>query len=407
MLDSPDLGSLVTLLWGGTTHGARLAEGRSHQAARLDEVAVVSPFGRPRALLPALPARALARALTSYPGLRDRRTRLRRSLVAMGALARLPGWVTQARVVATGPAVDPGGDGLAAQLQSLVGGSHGCMLVLRTIDAHYKPTVQLLDASGATLGFAKIGWNEGTARMVRREHDASARLRATRGQCGEVSTPATLAMGSHRGVPYHITSPLPASVQRPAPDDPLAHAAAAIADAQPVASLAGTDYLARTADRARVLGGSSLEVAVLRALADSHGPWTVGAWHGDWVPWNIGLDGATVWAWDWEHSTDEVPYGFDVLHWLITQPHVTAGMGVGDSAHAARQRLRAQPGLVGPNARDPRTADLLLAAYLLELRLRSAELEAAAPTQPALYPGIDNALRWIYNSLSSTPNHSQ
>ena len=41
-----------------------------------------------------------------------------------------------------------------------------------------------------------------------------------------------------------------------------------------------------------------------------------GAWHGDWVPWNMARHGDEVLLWDWEHYEEGVPVGFDALHFL-------------------------------------------------------------------------------------------
>ena len=40
-----------------------------------------------------------------------------------------------------------------------------------------------------------------------------------------------------------------------------------------------------------------------------------GRMHGDWIPDNLGRSAAGWSVWDWEHSSDDAPVGFDLLHW--------------------------------------------------------------------------------------------
>src|SRR5690606_19279441 len=44
---------------------------------------------------------------------------------------------------------------------------------------------------------------------------------------------------------------------------------------------------------------------------------TLGAWHGDWTPWNMAWDGTQVLLWDFERFATGVPVGFDRVHYAL------------------------------------------------------------------------------------------
>jgi len=96
-------------------------------------------------------------------------------------------------------------------------------------------------------------------------------------------------------------------------------------------------------------------------------PLWFGAWHGDWVPWNMARDGARVVLWDWEHYEEGVPRGFDALHFRGQQlrnadrKHLDRGEEVW---WTERRALLAQLGVPGE------VADLTAVLYLLRVNVR-------------------------------------
>jgi hypothetical protein len=43
----------------------------------------------------------------------------------------------------------------------------------------------------------------------------------------------------------------------------------------------------------------------------------LGAWHGDFTPWNMMSVGGRTWLWDWEQFALDVPTGLDELHYCV------------------------------------------------------------------------------------------
>ena len=51
----------------------------------------------------------------------------------------------------------------------------------------------------------------------------------------------------------------------------------------------------------------------------------LGAWHGDWTPWNMTATTEGLLVWDWERFGTEVPVGFDPLHYRLQAAIVRDG----------------------------------------------------------------------------------
>ena len=84
----------------------------------------------------------------------------------------------------------------------------------------------------------------------------------------------------------------------------------------------------------------SLE-AVERYAGDEALP--VGAWHGDWTPWNMGWRGKRLVLWDWERFQIGAPFGLDALRYAVDARCRKDGFradavlaGLVDAGHAAR-----------------------------------------------------------------------
>jgi hypothetical protein len=93
----------------------------------------------------------------------------------------------------------------------------------------------------------------------------------------------------------------------------------------------------------------------------------MGAWHGDWTPWNMARQGDRVVLWDWERFEAGVPVGFDALHYDL-QSAVRRGRLKPPEAVAA---LTARAGsLLGPFGVDRRAVRSVVSTYLLEIGAR-------------------------------------
>lgn len=80
----------------------------------------------------------------------------------------------------------------------------------------------------------------------------------------------------------------------------------------------------RTAE-ARELLGETLEV--LRDT-DADRALPVGAWHGDWTPWNMSRRRGKLQLWDWERFETGVPLGLDRCHYGVNAVCRRDGLGL-------------------------------------------------------------------------------
>ena len=48
-----------------------------------------------------------------------------------------------------------------------------------------------------------------------------------------------------------------------------------------------------------------------------NGPLPLGAWHGDWTPWNMSRRRGRLQLWDWERFETGVPLGLDRCHYGV------------------------------------------------------------------------------------------
>jgi hypothetical protein len=75
------------------------------------------------------------------------------------------------------------------------------------------------------------------------------------------------------------------------------------------------------ADAARVRDEASRTrlLAALDRIEQHHGDVTVrvGAWHGDFTPWNMSRRGDELLLWDWERFETGVPAGLDRCHYAV------------------------------------------------------------------------------------------
>ena len=55
----------------------------------------------------------------------------------------------------------------------------------------------------------------------------------------------------------------------------------------------------------------------LDVLAREQRPLSIGAWHGDWTPWNMSRRRGRLQLWDWERFETGVPLGLDRCHYAV------------------------------------------------------------------------------------------
>lgn len=384
-LDERDLAWVVDIVWpwrGGD------AVGPSDRLRASNHRAFPSPR-RPLVVLPGLTRRATIRALAFRPRLQSRSNRLLRYSAAA--------WVLLSPSRPHGKGQHLGSD-LLASLSERFGRLVWVVTLLGRRDPNRKPVLQLVDELGRTLGFAKVGWNPPTQRLVQNEVDALRRLGSARAVPGVPLAPELLWSDELYGVHVAVTGPLPVGARawanhRPPPRAAmLAVAAACSATGRIEHPHAGQLQLWSDHERRlRAIAGGDPRVT---SDADSLTGWLAGArarvppnvtlpeggWHGDWAPWNLAVVSGRVVAWDWEHSGAGKPVGFDAIHYLLAVSLHVDRVAIPEAV----ARLYGQATLhLPPLGVAPVTVTVLVSAYLVERWLRITELAGnEAPLDP-------------------------
>ncbi|MDQ4005780.1 MAG: hypothetical protein M3135_05700, partial [Actinomycetota bacterium] len=245
---------------------------------------------------------------------------------------------------------------------------------------------------------AKVGWNAPTRRGVENEADALEAF--PRGDL-PLAAPALLHRGAWQDLTLLVTAPLPGRARRYRPLD-------RVPDVEITRAVSGLGTVSRgpLVDSAyvralgeRVANEASLQ-GLLAGVLERAGDLVLeyGAWHGDWVPWNLARHRGRLHVLDWEHWGREVPLGFDVVHFMFQVAFVARGRPLEESFATAR---RDAPALLERLGAPSGAADAILRLYFAEITLRAhrAALEGAF-SNPRFYP---RALSLAAEPLSSTP----
>lgn len=330
------------------------------------EYLVLPHARRPRLLVPAAEGRAAAAAVRHATEPRSWRARLARELAAAalraGAARRLP--LDRIRVEAAGS--------LEPHLAERLGSPVRLAIHIGPARANRKPVLQLLTTAGEPVGFAKLGTNPLTRRLVRSETAALTALSHLR--LRQLTVPRILHTGPWRAHQLLVQSPLPVWLPRTRLDpDRLALAMREVAYCcgTSQAPLGTSRYWNRLRDRVAAVAGTSDGATLATAAATlvaraGEVPLRYGAWHGDWSPWNMATLPATLLVWDWERFTVDVPVGFDAVHYHL-QHRLCSGP---DAAAALRETLARADRLLAPFAVPPAAAQPTALLYLVDLAAR-------------------------------------
>lgn len=327
---------------------------------------VVPDAANPRLVLPAGRVAAAA-AVRRYSATRSRAAAARSGLLAAALRAGAGPLLLRDRLVVREQAGDAGS--LVAHLRAALGRDLVVSFHLGPPRANRKPVLQLLSRQGAPLGFAKVGVNELTRRLVDAEHGALASL--ARVSLRTVEVPAVLHHGRYGDVTLLVQSALPVW-QGARTVDPGVRTAAMreVAEHAGVRSgpVAASDW-ARTR-RTRLDGVDdratrALLAGVLEAAGGQRLPF--GAWHGDWTPWNMTVRDGRALVWDWERFAVGVPVGFDAVHYALQEALWRKGA---DPRQVTGQVLGTVPALLAPFGLDPAAAGTVGRLYLVELATR-------------------------------------
>jgi len=353
------------------------------------EFLVLPSRTRPRLLVPAdLPRadrshviRAALQRVSAVDGRREVAARRGVGVLASGPLGPLL-FSTTARVA---PVDDRS---VEAYLARVVGCELRLSVQVGAERANAKPVLGVYRAAGGVeLGFAKVGSSALAGRLVASESATLTRLAAVRLSALEI--PPVLHTGRWQGAEVLLLATVRGSrgADRGLPYDAM----------REVATVGGThDVLLRDSPwvrslRARITVAGGMHADSLNTLLDAlvsrdgDRRLTHGTWHGDWGPWNMAWSGARPVVWDWERCADEVPVGFDAVHFVAHQQlRRVDEMGVALDALTGRAGT-AVAALLAPWVPAPDrdiAARAVVDAYLLEIACRFAGDAAEVATAP-------------------------
>jgi hypothetical protein len=287
-------------------------------------------------------------------------------------------------------------DSIERHLSALLGTDVVVGLFVGPPRANRKPILHVVRPDGETVAFVKVGDSPLTRTLVAGEAQSLATVATAGLQLIEV--PRVLALDTWRDLDLLVLEPVGVGA-RPRAAERLVHAAMrelALSGSERVSLTQSTlasslrSAAAELSDRAT---GDRFAAAVERLLAAATGvDVTVGAWHGDWTPWNMASFGNRVALWDWERFAVDVPAGFDALHFALQ-----ADLRRHDASDHTRTRfMRSRQSLVTAGGGDADSATVVAAAYLAELARRYHQL-VAAPTGAPLVP----LANWVADLLDA------
>ncbi|OLE21146.1 MAG: hypothetical protein AUG44_28645 [Actinobacteria bacterium 13_1_20CM_3_71_11] len=325
------------------------------------EFVLVPNATAPRLLVPVGSRRVASGAVRRYAQPATRTARIRRDLAALALRTGADRILLRDRVSAGGV------DTIATHLAEVLDRELSVSVHIGPARANRKPVLQLLSPDGDTIGFAKIGVNRLTRRLVLAETTALTTLRHLR--LSTVVTPRVLYAGRWRRHQVLVQEALPAWQRRYPDRHRMVAAMREVAGCLGVsyAPLSASGYWKALQERLSAVDCPALAVSA-SVLADRRGGTVLGygAWHGDWAPWNTAVLADSVLVWDWERFTPGVPLGFDAVHHGL---QVLLERGV-DAAAAVDATVTRAPELVAPFGVPAEAARVTALLYLVDLATR-------------------------------------
>ncbi|HEY1116917.1 MAG TPA: hypothetical protein VGE43_04385 [Acidimicrobiales bacterium] len=294
------------------------------------------------------------------------------------------------------PATESGADSIERHLGDCFGTEVRVGVLLGTRRVNQKPVLQVFDRAGDLLGYAKVGHNELTADLVKRE--AASLATVARQAPTTFRAPAVLHHGRWSGLEVLVISPLVTTPRREVSTSVRRAAMREVAAMAGTASrpLAESVFWGRIRAAAELLTDQPDGARLHSALTDLeavHGGELVdlGGWHGDWGRWNMGMGEGGLMVWDWERYDSRVPLGFDGLHFLAQ----SVRPGQRDQERQEETFLRSAPYELAELGVDPARHELTLRLYLLEIGIRYAEALTHSQT-----PALVRRTAWVLSLLT-------
>lgn len=248
---------------------------------------------------------------------------------------------------------------------------------------------QVFGPDGRTRAFGKVGLDGYGRAAVLAERAALTRLQSLAVQ--SVAHPRIIHHESWRGLEVLLNTPLigerRSSTRRQVPLSVMRQLAAT--DGLRHDSWRESGWWATVRDRMSRVEDTGVRAQLASAadrLVRSDKDVCLGCWHGDWTPWNMSHDGQRVLLWDWEHFAEDVPAGFDPLHFRAQQLRTSRGT----TPRAERQWLLEVPALLGQTP-DVASREQVVLAYLVEINLRYVldRQSTVARVEPRVGWGLD------------------
>jgi hypothetical protein len=341
---------------------------------------------RPYVLVPEQSPKSAAEALRRLGNPPSKGKRLAETLLAAGMATGLPLRILPGRLHLTisKNGADPKGT-LADHLREVLGTDELSVAVIlgHSRRPNRKPVLRLVSATGETIAFTKVGWNELSRQLIRNEAQVLRALESEPGPPKSFDVPHALYAGTWRGLELLVVSA--------APRDHWLHDGPPIdlpeAATQEVAELGvgvraplrSSPFWRRTVERVNRTEPGSDTGRELRLAAerierdDGESELFFGRSHGDWTPWNMCIADGRLFVWDWERSEDDVPMGLDAAHFDFEVRAKIKGEPPDRAVRGSLMRARRSLQRMGI---DGSLAPLLARLHLIEMSLRFQEGQA-------------------------------
>lgn len=324
---------------------------------------------RPRLILPSRPKKVAARAIRNYKASATGRqlvvTRTLAAMARLGVLGVLPNRLT---VTSSRQSID-------RRISTLLGTHVHIAVYIGPDRAVQKPILQVIDTNGNTLAFAKLSTRALTRALIRHEAESLTLLQSL--GLREFGTPRVLAHTT-----WHDSELLIQSAIQPGDSAVRLRKKLPGATTELMGCLGITEqpwlsgeYRQSLVERLMHLEHNYHAPQLQRLLVGldarlARGPIRLGAWHGDWGPWNMTTTSDQLIAWDWEHFQSGVALGLDAAHFDLSELTTAHGRPM---TEAFQLLVRGEfPGLVAELKELP-ARDVLFSLYLLEISLRYLE----------------------------------
>ncbi len=309
-----------------------------------------------------------------------------------GAVWKLLGWLHRNRILQRIPTtrlhirVPPDTDTIETELARLFETRVDVCVRLGRRRTNRSIVLRPIDPAGRTLCFAKVAETGSGREALSRE---AANLERVRPRLPEkLRAPQLIDLRTWHDTTILVMAPL-LPEDRPdaddgVPADVMLQLARSGDPRTDVLSSAG--FWPRHRSAAQRMAASDARAVILDAIDHVTSTWPdtevpIGSWHGDWVAWNMARSNGHIQLWDWEHFEDDVPVGWDLIHYRAQEIRTLSGTTAADEdAWFAESRalLRQHVGA------DSRAAAAIIFTYLLEINLRylidrESEGEAMTP----------------------------